>query len=358
MISTDTGILFVNLGSPSSYRVKDVRRYLSEFLMDSRVLDVPYPIRKLIVSLFILPFRPKKSAEAYKSIWWEEGSPLIVLSQRFLNKMKSTLPIPMQIAMRYGSPSIRDGMYDLIHTYQIRKLLLVPMYPHYAMSTTETVVEKTRQIIQKYFRDLELTVFPPFYKNPFYIDALAKSIKPFINQKTDHILFSYHGIPERHLKKTDPTGTHCLQLKNCCEVPSVAHKTCYRHQVYETSRLVAGKLGFQTDRYTISFQSRLGKDSWTQPFTDRTIIQLAESGIKNLVVVSPAFMVDCLETLEELGIRGRDLFLRHGGERFELIPCLNDNTQWIHNFTIMLQHFLVDHGFIRAELLKHHDRNE
>lgn len=324
-----TGFLFVNLGSPSSPHVEDVRNYLEEFLMDPYVIDVPYLVRKIIVHGFILPFRPKRSAEAYRSVWSEEGSPLLVISQRFFEKMVPLLKKPAALAMRYGKPSIATGVESL-HREGVNHIILVPLYPHYAMSTTRTVVDKTREILHRHYPGMTMEVIPPFYNHPSYIAALAESIKPFVEQQPDYILFSYHGLPLRHLLKTDPTRQHCLKVKNCCKIASPAHQTCYKHQTEETTRLVAERLNLKEGTYSIAYQSRLGKDSWLSPMTDQEIIRLARNGIKSLAVACPAFVADCLETLEEIGIRGKELFLNNGGKRFMLVPCLNDFSFWIN----------------------------
>lgn len=335
------GILFVNLGSPDSPEISSVRSYLKEFLMDKYVIDIPYFIRKMIVSGFILPFRPKNSAEAYRSIWTEEGSPLIVISNRFHEAIKLKLPYPSTIAMRYGQPSISHGLESLANI-GIDHLLLIPLYPHYAMSTTMTVIEKTKEIIRKNKYQFKLDILPPFYNHPLYVSALAESIKPHIDDDS-FILFSYHGLPIRHLKKTDPTGNHCMKIDNCCSIPSPAHTTCYRHQVFETTRLVAEKLNLPESGYTLAFQSRLGKDTWLNPFTDKEIGALAKRGITKLKVVCPAFVSDCLETLEEIGIRGKEIFLENGGKDFHLIPCLNDQTIWINNFSAIINSYIHEH---------------
>ncbi len=327
-ISYEKGILLVNLGSPDSPTESDVRRYLNQFLMDKRVLDVPYLLRRLIVSLFILPFRPKKSAEAYTSIWWPRGSPLIVISERIQRKVQAKLPVPVLLGMRYGNPSIEKAL-RFMHARGMKKIFLLPLYPHYAMSTVETVVAEAERVLKKIKDAPELDVLPPFYDKPEYIAALTHSASFWLEGDFDHLLFSYHGLPERHLRKTDPTGSHCLQTPDCCSTPSPAHATCYRHQCYRTTQLFAEKFGLPENRYSVAFQSRLGRDPWLQPYTDAEITRLARSGVKRLRVICPAFVSDCLETLEEIGIRGKETFLAAGGEDFRLVPCMNDNLEWI-----------------------------
>ncbi|GAB4331956.1 MAG: ferrochelatase [Calditrichia bacterium] len=337
-----TGVLLVNLGSPDSPGIPDVRKYLNEFLMDKNVIDAPYLIRRMIVSLFILPFRPKKSAHAYQSIWQPEGSPLIIYSRKVLEKVRQQCQLPVELGMRYGQPSIRDGILKLARQ-QVKEVLLIPLYPHYAMSTFGTVIEKTEEEIQKSQLNVQLRVIKPFYNHPEYLNALAKSLEPFLGKDYDHLLFSYHGIPLRHLKKTDPTGSHCLSSPDCCRVPSPAHQYCYRHQVFATTTQLAERLSLPAEKYSVSFQSRLGSDKWLTPFTDREIIRLAAEGKKKLMVICPAFVSDCLETLEEIGMRGREVFLENGGEEFTLIPCLNDQETWIE----ALVHFIENPLYLK-----------
>lgn len=335
------GVLLVNLGSPDSTRVADVKRYQREFLMDEYVIDAPYPLRKLIVEGFILPFRARRSAEAYDAIWSPEGSPLLVHSRRLLEKLQAELDMPVALGMRYGNPSIRTALQQLIEQEGVERLLLIPLYPHYALATFKTVVEKTRAVLAELNARVQLDILPPFYDEPAYIESLAVSAAPFIKRPFDHLLFSYHGVPERHLKKADPTGSHCLRSPDCCRMASPAHSTCYRHQVFRTTEALAQALRLPRERYSVAFQSRLGIDRWLQPNTADEITRLACSGVKTLLVMCPAFTADCLETLEEIGMRGKEAFLQAGGEHFELIPCLNDHLLWIQTLKIYCkQNFL------------------
>lgn len=322
-------VLLVNLGSPDSPNVPDVKKYLDEFLMDGRVIDAPYLLRAFLVKGIILNTRPKKSAEAYKSIWWEEGSPLIVLSERLQQKVSEYSELPVGLAMRYGNPSIEAGIKTLAEeNSDLEELLLVPLYPHYAMSSYETVVEKAKDVLKKKFPKLKLKVKKHFFDNEDYLDILADSIKSGLPNEYDHLLFSYHGIPERHVRKSDITKGHCLGANDCCSSSSPAHEFCYRHQVFETTKSVVKRLSIPQEKHSSSFQSRLGRDPWLQPFTDMLINDFPAKGIKKLVVVCPAFVSDCLETIEEIGIEAREEFLKHGGEEFTLIPCLNENDSW------------------------------
>ncbi|MGB5486030.1 MAG: ferrochelatase [Lysobacterales bacterium] len=324
-------VLLTNLGSPDSTDVSDVRKYLNQFLMDPYVIQLPWILRRLIVSLFVLPSRPKASAHAYKSIWWEEGSPLVVLSQRLLEAVKKNTDVPVAMAMRYGSPSIESQLLELAKRDGIKEILLVPLYPHYADSTIKTTIEEAKSIIARNKLEVKLVVLQPFYEEPDYIDALVASTAPWLNAEGgfDHILFSYHGLPELHLTKADPTGSHCLKRDDCCQVASPAHATCYRHQVLRTTERFVEKAGLQPDQYSVAFQSRLGRAKWLEPSTVDTLEKLAQKGVKNLLVMCPAFVTDCLETLEEIALQGEEEFKQAGGESLTLIPCLNDHEQWV-----------------------------
>ena len=322
------GALLVNLGSPDSPEPKDVKRYLDEFLMDERVIDVPYWARVLIVRGIILNTRPKASAAAYKKIWWEEGSPLIVISERLKTKVQDQLDMPVALAMRYGSMTIQKGLKELVDQ-GVEEVLLIPLYPQFAMATTETITVLAEEIRQKNFPDLKIESLPAFYNKEDYIEVLSASIKESLEGKNyEHLLFSYHGVPERHIRKRDVTKSHCKIDGSCCNTPSKAHEFCYRHQCYEVTRLVAEKLQLKKDSYSTSFQSRLGFDPWLQPYTDRTIERLGSEGIKNMAIVTPAFVSDCLETLEEIAMEGKEIFHEVGGDGFTTVPCLNDDDDW------------------------------
>jgi len=322
------GILLVNLGSPDSPSVPDVRRYLREFLMDGRVLDAPWPIRFFVVHGLILPFRPKQSAEAYHKIWTKEGSPLVVTSKKVQAALQRRVPMPVELAMRYQNPSIREAV-DRLRTAGVDGVLLIPLFPHYAMSSFETAVERVKEVIGERAPGMKLRVQPPFYAADDYIGALAASAEPWLKQDFDLLLFSFHGIPERHLRKSDPTQAHCLQVADCCNVASPAHEFCYRHQCFATVNAFVRKANLPANKYAVSFQSRLGRDPWLKPYTDFELPRFAREGVRKLLVICPAFVSDCLETLEEIGMRGRDTFLQAGGKEFALIPCLNEHPLWL-----------------------------
>ncbi|WGD35687.1 ferrochelatase [Olleya sp. YS] len=327
------GVLLVNLGSPDSPEPKDVKKYLGEFLMDPRVIDVPFWARTLLVKGIILNTRPKQSAEAYKKIWWEEGSPLIILSEQLQDKVQEKVDYPVALAMRYGSMTIKKGLQELVDK-GVEEVFLIPLYPQFAMATTETILVLAEEVRQEHFPNLNIESLPAFYNNPEYIKALSESIKKSLAGKTyEHLLFSYHGVPERHIRKSDITNSHCKPSDKidcvCCKTPSIAHEFCYKHQCKEVTRLVAEYLNLEDNTYSTSFQSRLGFDPWLQPYTDRTIERLGKSGIKNMAIVTPAFVSDCLETLEEIAMEGEEIFHEVGGKEFTTIPCLNTDDNWV-----------------------------
>jgi protoporphyrin/coproporphyrin ferrochelatase len=322
------GVLLVNLGSPESPDPKDVKPYLDEFLMDKYVIDVPFLLRALLVRGIILRKRPERSAAAYRKIWWEEGSPLIVLSKRMHRKVERLTQLPVSLAMRYGNPSILKGLQEL-HDKGVKEVLLFPLYPQHAMASTVTILVLAEELRKKHFPDMKFSIIPAFYNRPDYIKDLADSIKKSLEDfEYDHLLFSYHGIPERHIRKTDVTKSHCKIDNSCCIMPSPAHEFCYRHQCFETTRQVVELLGIPKDKYSQSFQSRLAGDKWLEPYTDIEINKMPAKGIKKLAVVTPAFVADCLETLEEIAMEANHQFKEHGGEQFHAIPCLNDSDNW------------------------------
>ena len=330
MIKTNKrGILLMNLGSPDSTEVKDVKKYLNQFLMDERVIDKPWLLRALLVQGIIVPFRAPKSAEAYKTVWTKEGSPLIVLSKQLQKALQEKTPEPVELTMRYGNPTPEVAFERLLEKMpDMEEVIAIPLYPHYAMSSYETAVEYAREVHKEKKYAFSLKFIKPYYSEPEYIEALADRIKPFLDQPYDHILFSYHGVPGRHIMKSDVTGSHCLQSPDCCEVASPAHAYCYRHQGIMTTKLVTERLGIPKDKYSISYQSRLGK-GWLEPFTDIRLEEMPKEGIKKLLVICPAFVSDCLETLEEIADRGKESFMGAGGESYQMIPCLNTHPLWI-----------------------------
>ncbi len=322
------GILLTNLGSPEAPDVPAVRRYLDEFLMDPYVVDLPWPLRRLLVSGVILPTRPAKSARAYASIWSEAGSPLLVHTAAAAAGVAERTGLPVEWAMRYGQPDFRSAISRLLDQ-GIDELLIMPLYPQYAMSTTRTTEVAVTGVLAELAPTLPRAFLPPFHADPRYVALLAEMLLEYRPADCDHVLFSYHGLPERHLRKTDPSGAHCLQTGDCCRTPHAAHATCYRHQTLATTAAVAEAAGLAADSFSTSFQSRLGRQPWLRPYTDHELQRLAQAGVASLTVICPAFVTDNLETLEEIAIQGNELFRAAGGQRLTLVPCLNARPGWL-----------------------------
>ena len=324
-------VLLVNLGSPDSTAVPDVRRYLREFLGDERVIDKPgKPFSTLLVNGLIIPLRVKKSAHAYEQIWTKEGSPLVVTSKSVRAKLAATLgtATPVYLAMRYGNPSIASVIAQ-IAADGIEEVLLFPQYPHYAMSSWETVAVKVFAERDQLAPNLHLTTVQPFYADADYIEALHDVTAPYLKQPHDHVLFSFHSIPERHLREADSSKAHCTLVKDCCTTCSPVQATCYRAQVLATTRALVARLGLTPDQFSVAFQSRIAGEPWLTPYTDHELERLPKAGKKRLLVLCPAFVTDCLETLEEISQQGNADFMAAGGEFFQQIPCLNDQPPYI-----------------------------
>lgn len=324
-------VLLVNLGSPDSTSIPDVTRYLREFLGDERVIDQPgEPFRTFLINQIIIRKRVANSAHAYQQIWTDRGSPLLLISESVRDKLAATLgpDVPVYLAMRYGNPSIASVIAQLAAD-GIEEILLFPQYPHYAMSSWETVVVKVYEEAARLAPALRIQSVQPFYADRDYIEALYTVTAPYLQKPHDFVLFSYHGIPERHLRKADSSHAHCMQVKDCCTTCSPVHATCYRAQVLATTRALVARAGIPADKHSVSFQSRLAGEPWLSPFTDHVLKELPKKGRKRLLVLCPAFVADCLETLEEIRGEGRDMFLEAGGETFEQVPCLNDQPAYI-----------------------------
>jgi len=333
MPSAKRGIILMNLGSPDSPEVKNVKRYLDEFLMDGRVIDVPYLLRALLVKGFIIPKRAANSAHAYSTIWTKAGSPLVEFTRQLQQAVQQNIDEPVEIAMRYGNPNPEEAYEKLLKKMSdTTEVILLPLYPHYAMSSYETAVAYMKEVHEKKKYSFKLTTIDAYYNNADYITALAESMRPYLQQDYDKLLFSYHGIPERHIRKSDITKGHCLSSANCCEIDSEAHQYCYRHQIRVTTKLVTQQLNIPEDKYEIAFQSRLNKN-WLKPFTDVRLQELPKEGVKKLLIICPAFVSDCLETLEEIAMRGKEDFIQAGGESYEMIPCLNVHPLWVSAIT-------------------------
>jgi len=337
MSDKNQAIVLMNLGSPDSTEVKDVKKYLNEFLMDERVIDYPYLFRLLLIRGIIVPSRAPKSAEAYRKIWTGQGSPLIVLTEQLRSALEEETGIPVTTAMRYGKPHPKEAFDKIAREHpEVKEVILFPLYPHYAMSSYETAVVYAEEAYKKGSYPFRLTRIAPYYNEAHYLDALAESIRPYLTRDYDHILFSYHGVPERHIIKGDVTGKHCLVTGDCCHRASPAHQQCYRHQCIATTELLAAKLGLPAGKYSFSFQSRLGRAEWLKPYTAVRFAEMPKEGIRKLLVACPAFVSDCLETLEEIAQEGSHLFKAAGGVEFTMIPCLNVHPAWVKAMKTMI----------------------
>ena len=328
---SNSAVLLLNLGSPDSPSVPDVKRYLREFLGDERVIDKPESsfLRSCLVNGIIIPSRAKNSAHAYSTVWTPEGSPLIVTSRHTQAKLQERVTLPVSLAMNYGNPSIPSVLGELANR-GVDRLLLFPQYPHYAMSSWETVVAKVRSEAARLAPAMRIECVAPYYADADYIAALVESARPYLAQPHDHLLFSYHSIPARHLTKADSSHAHCQVVADCCNTCSPAHATCYKAQVTRTTQEFARVAGLDPARWSIAFQSRLANEPWLEPYTDFEYKRLAAEGRKRLLVITPAFVTDCLETLEEIRVRGAEDFAAAGGTSFVAIPCLNDQPVWIN----------------------------
>ncbi len=325
------GILLVNLGTPDSPSNANVRKYLGEFLMDERVIDINPVQRALLVKGIIVPFRGPKSAKLYRAIWSDTtGSPLMHYSllQRDLLQQGLGDDYRVELAMRYQSPSIESALNNLKDA-QVKSIKVIPMFPHYASASTGSVLEKVMKLVRKWQTIPNISFINSYHDNELMIDAFVENGRKHKPEKYDHILFSFHGLPQRQLVKSDHSQKHCLKVENCCSSLTENNKFCYSAQCHDTARLIAGKLGLTEDKYSVCFQSRLGKDPWVQPYTSVVIEQLAEKGAKRLLVFCPAFVADCLETVYEVTVEYGDEFKTLGGEHVQLVESLNDNPLWI-----------------------------
>jgi len=326
-----TGVLLVNLGTPDSPAVPDVRKYLREFLMDGRVIDVPAPIRFALVQGIIAPFRAPKSAKVYKELWDEKtGSPLKYYGMRNEKQVQEALgdEYVVRLAMRYQSPSIEAGMAEF-KLLGLNSIIVIPLFPQYASASTGSVYEKVMDVFKTWQVMPQLKFVNRFSDHPGFIQGFVERGRPYMEARDyDHYLFSYHGLPERHMRKGDPTGKVC-QLNDCSLTLHPLNQHCYRAQCFDTTRRLVAELGIPEGKYTTSFQSRLGNDPWIKPYTDDKIKELAKSGIKSVLAFSPAFVADCLETTIEVGDEYRELFEEHGGEHWQLVESLNDSQIWV-----------------------------
>jgi ferrochelatase len=331
------GALLINLGTPEAPQSGPVRTYLREFLSDPRVIDINPVGRKLLLEAVILPLRPAKSAAAYRKVWTEGGSPLLVESQALTARVRAALQIPVELGMRYGNPSVASALRKLVAA-RVDSIAVAPLYPQYSSAATGSSLEEVFRQAGKLDVVPNLTTLPPFYGDPRFIEAFALQGEPVLaREKPDHVLFSFHGLPERHVRRTDPTGRYCLQSAQCCDAMVDANRDCYRAQCFATARALAKRLSLEVSAYTVCFQSRLGRTPWIKPYTDLVLPELAARGVKRLAVFCPAFVADCLETLEEIGLRAREQWLGLGGESLALVPSLNASDAWVTTLTALLQ---------------------
>ena len=328
-VTNKNAVLLINLGSPQQLNKKSVKNYLRIFLSDDYVLDIPKILQQALLRLFILPFRPKITLHAYEQIWTEEGSPLIISTEKIGKKLSSKTGWKVSIAMRYEEPGIEDALMELKNE-GYNNIYVVPLYPHNAMATVITTQVEVLKIASEVHKDASIEFVEPFYDDPMYIEAMVTSIKPYIDEeKIEKIIFSYHGIPERQAKKTDETGSHCFESADCCEQNNLGSRDCYRSHTVKASNQIANSLGLPDEKWEIAYQSRIGP-GWLKPFTDKRLAELPKEGNKSIAIVCPSFISDCLETLEEIDIRGRKTFSDAGGEKMTYIPCLNETDQTIN----------------------------
>jgi ferrochelatase len=325
-----TGLLLINLGTPESPAPRDVRTYLREFLSDPRVIDIPAWKRRLVLNLFILPFRPRKSGEAYSKIWTAEGSPLLLHGLALRDKIRKRLGprVPVELGMRYGRPSIRTALEALMRAGVVR-VVVFPLYPQYSSAATGSSLECVFAEAGRLWNTPHLQVVPPFFDHPAFIEAFARVARPIVDPaRHEMVFFSFHGLPERQVRKSDPTGAHCLASEDCCEREGPVRRFCYRAQCRVTARLLGDALDVPEAKRAVVFQSRLGRDPWIGPATDVVLAERARQGMRDAAILSPAFVADCLETLEELGLRGRETWIENGGRSLDLVPCVNADDGW------------------------------
>lgn len=326
-----TGVLLIQLGTPDSTEVSDVRAYLRQFLSDPRVIDLPAPARALLLNAVILPFRPRRSAEQYQKIWTDEGSPLTIHTSDLADRVQDVLGPEYRVAfgMRYRKPSIESAVERLVAANCIR-IVVLPLFPQYASASTGSALEELFCVVGGRWNVPVVTTINDFFDDPRFVQAVAEVARPHLEEfAPDHTVLSYHGLPEKQVKKSDPTGSWCLTRSDCCDRMVEANRFCYRAQSYATSRALASALGVEEGSFTTAFQSRLAGQKWIEPFTDVEIQTLYDGGVRRLAVLTPSFTADCLETLEEIGIRLREQWERIGGEDLLLVPCVNADPSWV-----------------------------
>jgi len=354
-----TGVLLVNLGTPDSYNRKDVAKYLGEFLMDGRVIDVPAILRFILVRLIIVPFRSIKVAKEYKKLWLEEGSPLLVYGKGLREKVQAKFgeDVPVILAMRYQNPSIESGL-DELRRQGVNRIIIFPLFPQYASATVGSVAEKVMKIVANWNVIPDIQFINSYQEDDRYIQNFADKIKADIEKhKPDHLLFSYHGIPERHLRNMNKGNVPYCDNPTCpCSEGLPENNFCYRSACFQTTNLIVEKLGIPITKYSTSFQSRLGSDPWIKPYTDETLEELGKKGVKNLLVTSPSFVADCLETTLEIGEEYKELFEEHGGEQFNFTESLNDDDAWAQTVYDMISEMIPENKIADKSKNKENER--
>jgi len=324
------GVLIVNLGTPDNPKRAAVGRYLKEFLLDERVIDYPWLARQLLVRGIIVPFRSGSSSKLYQELWTENGSPLKYYGEIVAAEVQKLMgdAYHVELAMRYQTPSMESAV-DKLLTAGVTEIVVFPMFPQYASATTGSVHEEVMRLLSKELTIPSVKMINSYHNHPAIIEVFAENARQFNFDDYDHIIFSYHGIPQRHLRKSDRSKCHCLKVENCCQVKSINNQFCYSAQCHQTTEALVKALDLKEEQYTTSFQSRLGKETWTQPYTIDTIEHLAKNNAKKLLVFSPAFVADCLETTIEIGFEYQEEFEEMGGEHIDLVPSLNAHPKWI-----------------------------
>lgn len=344
------GVLLLQLGTPDSTAVRDVRRYLREFLGDPRVLDMPAPVRSLLLNAVILPFRPRRSAEQYEKIWTEEGSPLLIHTNRLAAAVQERLGdnYRVAVAMRYQRPSIESALDDLADA-GCERIVIAPMFPQYSSAAYGSAVARVLEILEGEWNVPATSTIPPFYDHPGFVESVTEITHPLLDDfDPDHVLFSYHGLPESHIRKSDMTGDWCLQRPECCSEMRAENRFCYRAQSFATTRALAADLALKETTYSTAFQSRLAGQKWIEPYTDGVLEELYEQGVRRLAVLTPSFVADCLETLEEIGMRLRRQWAAIGGEDLLLVPCVNASPVWADAMTEMIRLDVASNGYEQA----------
>lgn len=333
------GVLLVNLGTPDSPSVRDVRRYLRQFLSDPRVISIPQPFRWLLLNFVILPFRPKKSAAAYQSIWMPEGSPLLHYGRELCTAVQDRLgdDFRVELAMRYGSPSIEYGLSALLE-HDPSQVIVLPLFPQYATASTGSALAEIARVVEGFEKHPPLTTIGAFPDDPRMCDAMAEVARPILErEKPDHVIFSFHGLPEQQVRDLDLSGQHCLVKPDCCDTSCSENRSCYRAHCFATARALRASLGLSEEDTSLVFQSRLGRTPWLDPDLVVVLPELAARGIKRPVVLCPSFVADCLETVEEIGIRARDQWKQLGGDDLFLVPCVNADPKWADGVASMVR---------------------